>query len=206
MIVKDLIVLAADKDMEHALKGLFSRPQSLGIRIVTADIIVHPQHDPACALRGVEFLSNFVNKYHHALLMFDHEGCGKEEVSAQELQETLNSEFAHSAWGERAKTIVLSPELEAWVWSPSPHVADVIGWKSPHPALRRWMTEQNWLQEGQAKPERPKEAFRAALYHARTPRSSSLYQQIAERVSLSRCVDEAFLEFKDILKNWFPPE
>ncbi len=29
---KDLVVLAADKDMEYALKGLLSRPQALGIR------------------------------------------------------------------------------------------------------------------------------------------------------------------------------
>ena len=203
---KDLIVLAADKDMEHALKGLFSRPRSLGIRAITADIIVHPQHDPACARRGVEFLSNFANQYHHALLMFDHEGSGREGISPQELKETLDSEFVRSVWGECARTIVLCPELESWVWSRSPHVDDAIGWKSHTPSLRRWLTQENWLQEGQVKPERPKEAFLAALYHARTPRSSSLYQQIAERVSLSQCVDEAFLEFKDILGNWFPSE
>ena len=29
---KDLVVLAADKDMEHALKGLFTRPEALDIR------------------------------------------------------------------------------------------------------------------------------------------------------------------------------
>ena len=35
MIKKDLIVLVADKDMEHALKGLLARPAALGIRSVT---------------------------------------------------------------------------------------------------------------------------------------------------------------------------
>lgn len=42
MSKKDLIVLVADKDMEHALKGLLARPAALGIRSVNADILVHP--------------------------------------------------------------------------------------------------------------------------------------------------------------------
>ena len=61
---KDLVVLAADKDMEYALKGLLSRPQALGIRTIEADIRVHPGHDPACAGRGVEYLSNVYEKHY----------------------------------------------------------------------------------------------------------------------------------------------
>ena len=49
----DLVVLAADKDMEHALRGLLSRHKSLPIRQIAFDIFVHPQHDAACATRGV---------------------------------------------------------------------------------------------------------------------------------------------------------
>ncbi len=36
------------------------------------------------------------------------------------------------------------------------------------------------------------------------PRSSSLYRQIAEKVSLRRREDESFLRFKDALVSWFP--
>ena len=204
MSVKDLGVLVADKNMEYALKGLLSRPHSLNIRSIEADIIVHPQHDPACAIRGVEFLSNFSNRYHHALLMFDYEGSGKESISPKELQENINTDFSRSVWGERARTIILYPELEAWIWSPSPHVDDVIGWKGRNPSLRRWLRQQNWLQEGNMKPEHPKDAFLESLRQVGTPRSSSLYQKIAERVSLRNCVDISFLEFKDVLRNWFP--
>ena len=203
---KDLAVLAADKDIEHALKGLFSRPEALGIRAIKADIFVHPQHDPACAQRGVAFLSNLSGQYHYGLLMFDHEGIGKEQTGPQKLQKALNGEFTNSAWGERARAIVLSPELEAWVWSDSRHVDDVSGWKDRQPRLRYWMTEQGWLREGEIKPGRPKEAFQAALREARKPRSSSLYQQIAERVSLGHCTDRSFLEFRAILRTWFPSD
>ena len=66
------------------------------------------------------------------------------------------------------------------------------------------MIEQGLLEEGEVKPRRPKEALQAALREARIPRSSSLYQRIAEKVSLRECEDRAFLKFKDILKDWFP--
>ena len=201
---KDLVVLAADKDMEHALKGLFTRPEALDIRSIQADILVHPQHDPACARRGVAFLSNLSKRYHYGLLMFDHEGSGREQDQVEELQESLDEDFARSAWGDRAKAIVLSPELEAWIWSDSPHVEVVAGWKDRQPPLRRWLIDQGWLQENEVKPTRPKEAFQAALREARRPRSSSLYQQIAERVSLRQCMDKSFLEFNEVLRKWFP--
>ena len=71
--MKDLVIVAADKSMQQTLKGLLARPQALGIREVEVDIYYHPQHDPACALRGVEFMSDFSDQYHHGLLMFDHQ-------------------------------------------------------------------------------------------------------------------------------------
>ncbi len=204
--MKDLVIIVADKDLEYTLKGLLSRPDALGGRAIEADIYPHPQHDPACALRGVEFTSHFSQQYRHGLLMFDYEGSGKEEMASLALQESLNEAFARSAWGERAKAIVLSPELEVWIWSDSPHVDEVAGWKGREPGLRRWLVEQNYLQEGEVKPMRPKEAFEAALREAQKPRSASLYLQIAEKVSLRRCTDTAFLEFKGVLNKWFPTE
>ena len=202
--MKDLVVLAADKNIEYTLRGLFARPQSLGLQPIEVDIFIEPEHDPACALRGVSFLANFSNEYKYALLVFDHEGSGKESVQINELKEGINAEFANSSWGtERARAVVLAPELEAWVWSDSPHVDEITGWKNRQPGLRPWLTEQGWLQEAQVKPARPKEAFEAALRKAQIPRSSSLYRQIAEKVSLERCTDKAFREFREILRNWF---
>ena len=207
MTKKDLAVLAADKNIEYALKGLFARPQALGIRPITQDIFIHHQRDPGCVQHGVVFLSNFSEQYHHGLLMFDYAGSGKERgQQPRELQETLNHEFANSAWRDRARAIVLSPELETWIWSNSPHVDEVAGWKNRQPSLRRWLTEQGWLERGEIKPHKPKEAFQAALREARTQRSSSLYQQIAEKVSLHQCEDRSFQEFRDVLRAWFPQD
>lgn len=203
--MKDLLIVAADKDMQQALKGLLARPKALGIRQVKMDIFCHPWHDPACALRGVEFMSDFSDQYRYGLLMFDHEGSGREQTHPQDLAKAINEDFSRSVWGGRAKAIVLVPELEVWVWSDSSHVGSVVGWEGRDSQFRSWLIEKDYLQEGEAKPARPKEAFVAALRQSRVPRSSSLYLELARKVSLARCSDVAFLEFKKTLQNWFPP-
>lgn len=203
--MKDLVVVVADKDMQHALRGMLDRPQALGVRQIEKDIYPHSQHDPACAQQEVEFMSGFADQYHHGLLMFDHEGSGREQIHPQELAKSINEDFTRSVWGSRAKAIVLSPELEVWVWSESAHVGRIAGWESGNQQLRNWLIDQGYLQEGEAKPARPKEAFEAALRESRTPRSSSLYLELAQKVSLRLCSDEAFLEFKRVLQDWFPP-
>lgn len=205
MSAKDLVILAADKDMENALAGLLTRRESLGLRGIHADIHVNPEHDPGCAQRGVLVLSVLAQRYRHGLLIFDHQGSGREHISPQELQNQLNRELA-AAWGERARAIVLVPELEAWVWSGSPHIAEVVGWRGRPLSIDDWLREQNLLQPGAVKPENPKKAFIEVLHAAQTPRSASLYRQIAEKVSLRRCQDAAFLELRSMLREWFPAE
>ncbi len=205
MTHKDLVVLTADKNWVAALKGILSRPSALGIRPIKEETIPHPRKDPGCVNEGVEFLSNFSEQYHYGLLIFDYEGCGKEKTaSPRELQDALDEQLARSRWRERARTIVLSPELEAWVWSDSPHVENVAGWTNRQPSLRRWLIGEGWLEEDQFKPIHSKRAFESALRVVKKQRSSSLYRGIAEKVSLTRCQDPSFLEFKGILKNWFP--
>jgi hypothetical protein len=53
------------------------------------------------------------------------------------------------------------------------------------------------------KPDRPKEAMEEALRRSRTPRSSSLYAELARKVGVQRCVDSAFQQFRDMLCRWF---
>ena len=196
MTRRDLVVLAADKDMEHGLRGLLSRHKSLPIRQIAFDIFVHPQHDAACVARGV--------RYQHALLILDHEGSGRETMSPDDLQAALNQEFRASAWGERGKAIVLARELETWVWSDSPHVDAVAGWAERRPRLRQWLNDHGLWDDQDSKPRRPKEAFHAALHASGVARSASLYQQLAERVSLNRCGDRSFHDLRAILREWFP--
>lgn len=202
--MKDLVVLAADKNIEHALKGLLSRPQALGIRPVSFDLFVHPRHDPGCLNEAHNFLRPFVQDYHHALVIFDHQGCGQEHTLPKDLVVQVEERLMHSGWDGRADAIILAPELEVWVWSASPHVDACLGWSGHRPALREWLTETGHWQPGVPKPDHSKEAMEAALRQARRPRSSSIYLELAQRVSLSGHTEPAFSHLVSVLQRWFP--
>ncbi len=202
--MKDVVVLAADKDMEQALKGLLSRPQALGIRLPSFDLFAHPRHDPGCLNEAHNFLRSFIQSYNHALVVFDHQGCGQERISPQELAVEARKRLSRSGWDEQAEVIVLAPELEVWVWSSSPYVEACLGWSGHHPSLHEWLTETGHRRPGALKPDRPKEAMEAALRQVRRPRSSSIYLELAQKVSLSGHSEPAFLRLVGALQRWFP--
>jgi len=205
--MKDLVILAADKDLRTALEALLKRDQSLGIRPITFTVFTDPGHDPACARTGVQFLDQFVGQFQRALLMFDYEGSGMEQTYLPELlQSTLDTQFHNGPWGNNAKTLLLNPELEAWVWSDSPKVSEAIRWNGSRESLDSWLIQKGLLAQGQIKPPRPKEAFDAALCAAGQPHSASLFGRLAENVSFRRCADPSFGKFCQTLREWFPRE
>lgn len=102
------------------------------------------------------------------------------------------------------RAIVIDPELEAWVWSDSPEVDRIIGWSARQSSVRAWLREQGFAFKQNGKPDRPKEALEKALRIVKKQRSSALYGQIAEKVSLSRCTDRSFVKLRQTLQEWFP--
>jgi hypothetical protein len=201
--MKDLIVLAADKDAEFAMRGILARHQSLGIREIVWAVFVHPDRDPGCLLRSPEFLRIFLKQYEHALVLFDHEGCGREDLFGAQIETELGARLAASGWHDRASAIVIEPELELWVWSTSPHVDRVLGWSGHEPALRPWLMAEKLLGSAESKPPRPKEAMRAALRAVQKSPSSALFGELANTVALNRCTDRSFSKLVGDLRRWF---
>ena len=204
--MRDLVILAADSNAEFALRGLLGRTVSLGIRDIDAEVFVHPERDPGCLLRGHDFLRNFCRQFEHALLVLDREGCGQDGYTREELETNLEERLSSSGWGDRARALVIDPELEIWIWSPSPNVDRVLGWESSSQPLREWLRAQGILAPGSIKPSRPKDALTLALRESRTPRSSALYRAVTASVGLTHCTDPAFVKVKGVLKSWFPSQ
>ena len=201
---KDLVILVADNDAELAVRQMLSRDSALGIRPVHWDIYRHPERDPGCRLQCAQFLRPFLRTHEHAMVVFDREGCGSPD-SRHDLEEEAVELLARNGWTGRCAAIALDPELEIWVWSRSREVDRTLGWAGRRPGLRDWLAENGLWPRGEAKPERPKEALQAALREVRKPRSPSLYQQLAQRVSLTKCSDSAFDTLRSVLREWFPP-
>ena len=200
---RDMIVLVPGKDESAALEAMFARPEAIGIRPLHYEIERHEERDPGCRLQAPVYLRSAITQFDHAVVMFDREGCGREQMTRVELEKDLESRRAASGWGDRAAAIVIDPELENWIWSGSPRVDDVLGWRGRTPTLRQWLRDQRMLAEGQTKPPRPKEATNAAMKKVMKRRSSDVYAEIASQVSLTRCVDPAFLKLLEVLRGWF---
>lgn len=202
--MKDLVVLVSDKNMRFALEGILSRPKSLQIRSIRYDIPTdYLQNDPGLLNRGHEYLRTKINLYTHTLLIFDRDGCGKENKNREQIEKIVENNLRQTGWHDRAAAIVIEPELENWVWSDSPYVNAALGWPSI-PALKDWLFAQGFTFTEKQKPEKPKEAIETILHEVRKPRSSDIYKKIAETVSLARCADPAFLKLKSTLQSWFP--
>jgi hypothetical protein len=200
---KDLVVLTADKNTQFAVRGILSRYRSLGIRKLESDFYVHPEKDPGVFHNAHDYLRVSLKSHAHALVFMDRIGSGQEAMSREELEQHLEDALTVSGWNDRGAVVVLDPELEIWVWSDSPHVDQELGWSGQPQDLRSWLRKQGFLEEKMLKPDRPKEAMEAVLRTAHRPRSSAIYKALAEKVSLAKCTDSAFLKLKDVLKRWF---
>jgi hypothetical protein len=200
---RDLVVLVADKNLEAVVSGLLGRPRSFAIKPIEYDLFVHPRRDPGCLNEASEFLRSFSEAYRHALVLFDHQGCGREETPPDEIADLVREQIELAGWAGRAEVVVLAPELEVWVWTDSPHVPHCLGWADHAPPLRQWLADRGSWPRDEAKPREPKAALEAALREVRKPRSSAIYGDLARSVSLRGHNEPAFLRLSEALKKWF---
>ena len=131
-------------------------------------------------------------------------GDGVPAESGPALEALIDEKLRQADMADWAVPLVVEPELEAWVFSTSPHVSAVLGWKGSS-SIRKTLEEQNLWKAEDSKPTDPKAALEYILGRTGKSRSSSLFRRLASRVSTSSgCQDRAFLRLKTLLQGWFP--
>lgn len=205
-----LVVLVPDADIEQAVGGLLSRADGFGLPSVRWTVTRHPDRDPGCRVRAVEFLRPYLSRFRYALVVFDREGCGS-TAPREEIQALVEDNLSRNGWKDRAKAIVIAPELEAWLWNGSPHVAEEMGWGRDYRGLREHLASANLWPEDAPKPLDPKraarEAMRAARVRKRARRSPAKFRRLASGIALETlldCRDPALNELGTTLRKWFP--
>ncbi len=199
-----LVCVVADKNIEAAVSALLeSRRPALGLPdFCLKKIVVHPGRDPGCYHKGADFLRGLMGTDDcRGLLVFDQDWQGNPHATAVDTETAVQEHFARLGIAGRAEVVVIEPEIEAWVWSSSPHVGQVLGWDGNHATLRNWLSEQGLWPDDAPKPPDPKAAVEAVLSKQRIPRSSALYRKLAQKVSLKGCQDAAFLRFRELLRR-----
>jgi hypothetical protein len=202
---KDLVILTADNDIKATIQGILTR-REIGIRIVTYDIFVHIYHDPGCFRDSQNFLRPLLNRYEYALVVFDKEGCGRDNKSREEVEHQVENKLFQNGWDNRSVVITIDPELELWAWGDVSFLGNALGWPGNKLPLNEWLYQKSLLRAHQIMPSRPKEAMEAVLKEIRKPRSSSLYQQLALSIEIGDCTEPAFSKFVYSVRNWFPEQ
>ena len=201
--MKDLFVLTADQDMLTTVDRLLKRPMSLGIRQVRYAADKHRRHDPGCRIDASRRLRPYLKDYRYAIVVFDRDGCGRDDASRVEIQLEVERDLWRNGWENRSKVIVIEPELENWVWSGSNQVPKILGWNN-YQELKGWLQERGHWPDETVKPPDPKEAMYAALAKGGRQVSAALFGHMADTVSVRGCRCPAFGELKDTLQTWFP--
>jgi hypothetical protein len=199
----DLVILAAGKNESEIVRTVAEqRQESLGIRAIRCSVLNHPRRDPGCLRESPQILQTYLTRAARAVVVFDWEGCGREDRTASEIEDDVTATLEDSGWAGRCAVVVIAPELEAWLWISSPHVSRTLGWGDDYAALVDTL-ERRGFRFTDGKPDRPKEAIELCLRERRIQRSSALYGEIASKVSLNRCVDRSFRKLREALLEWF---
>ena len=193
------------KTMAETLKAVLDRPKSLGIRPI--------QHDGRAAYSaGCRVLP----RRQSALASVPRPGIARQSSSSTSMAVAERTRLESKSrgmssrnsrangWaGDRTKAVVIEPELEAWVWTGSPHAARVLGWQRGYDDLKGWLVARRLWLEGDAKPSDPKAAMKAVLRETRKAHSAALFGELAKRTTWRGCQCPAFAELKSTLKRWF---
>ena len=201
---KELIILAADLDIENAIRGLLARPSRLKVKAPSFDILRHPNRDPGCRTSAANLLRPLLDSYQHALVVFDRDGCGSSQPR-EEIQAEVDQQLAKNGW-EHSKTIAVEPEIEAWIWSDSPQILQALGWRETYPELKEFLNDKGLWPIQELKPPDPKKAMRETMRATRERRSPPIFFRIAEEANVRGCRDPAFNELLQTLREWFPPQ
>jgi hypothetical protein len=202
MINKDLIILTADKNAQALMQVLTGRIQQVeDLSPFTYEVVVHPKRDPGVVTNCYDYLRIFLKSHNYCIVLFDHEGCGKEKIKKQDLEKKIEQQLSANGWKNRNCCIVLVPELETWIWVNEIRIQELIDWQDSI-NIYKWLKKHEYIVSG-FKPKRPKEAFEVLLRKQGIARSSSLYSELASLASYKKCIDSAFLRLKNILYKWF---
>lgn len=201
--MKDLIVLVADKNMEFLLRGLLPRiPVIEQIKKFNFEVIVHTYRDPGIFNESHEFLRTFIDKFRYEIVILDIEGSGHENMTREQIENHIEGNLSIAGWNNLSCAIAISPELENWIWVNEVRMQSAISWDSEI-GLYDWLIQNEWKNQDESKPKNPKEAFEAAIRTCNTPRSSSLYFEIAKSSSYKNCEDLAFHKMLNQINHWF---
>jgi hypothetical protein len=206
--MKDLFVQAADMDAKMFLSSILEKHDALEIRPISYDIETYPLHDSGMITTGTDLSRMRKGRYEKIILIWDHEGSGRERKQASsEVEREMAAKLDSITWRGNNSTIALVPELESWLWHCQSAIVRHYGIDAARlDALSEEAADRMGMALAVAKTERPKELFEAlvkrGIHRTISPRD---FQLIGHYAGIKGLLESAsFAMLRDILQCWFP--
>ena len=205
--MKDLFVLTADADAEAVMRRVLRRPHAIGIREISCEVDRHIGRDPGIIHNGPALVRFKKGLFHRVLLLWDHQGSGKEGESSHTVQDSMATQLDHLTWKDNHLAIAVVPELEEWLWHNPESVRKHLDISEQE--MNIWVDEfvkKTDRDLGQAGRAGPKERFGHLVHKKRQhgPRPDD-FEKIASIASLIQWQQSAsFGAIVKRLREWFP--
>lgn len=109
-----LIVVVPDLDAEVTIRTLLRQEESLAIRRIAFQVDRFVERDSGCYSDVHNYLRPFLRQFDRTLVVFDRNGCGREDLARNALESNVESCLARNGWSGRSAAVVLDPDLETW--------------------------------------------------------------------------------------------
>lgn len=207
----DLVALFADKDAELLFERIIERGQERGcIRDVRWRSLRDPRRDAAVARDPGRSLQPFIGRGSKLLVVWDHEGSGREREAPQQVVESaVQSLVRRGAPARDVLCVALVPELETVLMPAWDRLASVlVEGRGPVPsdvAIAQRLGSSSVEALSEARRLRPKEAFQALVEAAGLRWSARLFERLGGALSIPGLKGAREMEqITTCLQAWFP--
>ncbi len=200
-----LLVLVEGINDEWVLREVLKRGRELMFTPLSEAQVEFRRHSSEVCTRGAEIVRTVSRHYGRFLLVWDYEGSAQQArgVAPSRAQGIVQSQLNTLGMRDRAKAVVIAPELEIWLWSDLDAVAKALG--QPR-------TQIDSLLNALAQKERltpdaqPKETLKRLASLCNDRADSSLYERITKQAKLDAWLREhwSFKSLVRALRRWFP--
>ncbi len=213
--MNSLIVLTADSTMKVFFDTLIDK--MIGAEIINLDEfkVINLSGDSETRSKGADFLRKYNKRYPNAMIIFDPEGSGLEDIDIETERENIANRLSSNGF-TNVEVIILRPELEILLWLYDSNkqdynkvLKDLLDQKDN---LYHKLKNENKIQRNSFKSIRPKETFKELLKQKRIPVSATNYKEMIQNMyintsqnvnPLQDCNDLSFKCFYDTLIKWY---
>lgn len=214
MPLRDIYFIVADGQAKGVITAFLARDKchlSIGTRPIAfdpeKDLLDVATNDPGVFINAPSLSRSVLTTHRNLVVLLDEQWDNKKTPGADNITAKLSDQLIKNGWDQdRFAVIVISPELENWIWQDNPELADIFKFRNIQnfSSIGQYLSDQNKWNHVTGKPIQPKETLNDLCRRAGSRPDRRSFELVVSRVNVSRCKDASFQTLLSRLRYWFP--